>query len=86
MKFESRIKKLEAKPIPFGLLQKTVDISEEEAERIYHEVMQGSGENSILTERGWVPVNELSEEQAAKAYRDYAEGKISVEGINHDQK
>ena len=86
MKFENRIKKLEAKPIPLAFLKETLDISEEEAERIYHEVMQGSDQTCISTEHGWVPLSELSEEQAEKAYRGFVEGKISVEEICHDQK
>jgi hypothetical protein len=86
MRFEGRIKKLEAKPIPLAFLKETLEISEEEAERIYHEVMQGSDNTCISTEHGWVPLSELSEEQAETAYRDFAEGKISVEEITHGQK
>lgn len=83
MKFENRIKKLEAKPIPLAFLKETRDISKEEAEQIYHEVMQESDKTCISTEYGWVPLSELSEEQAEKAYRDFVECKISVEERNH---
>ncbi|WP_024333221.1 hypothetical protein [Desulfotignum balticum] len=90
MKFENRIKKLEAKPIPLAFLKETLDISEEEAERVYHEVMDGpidgTDEVYVSPECGWVPWSELSEEQAEKVYRDFAEGRISMEEINNDHK
>ena len=72
MRFEARIKKLEARPIPVGLLQNTIDITRDEAERIYQGVMGGSESQYIDTAQGWVNLDDLSVSELKKLYRTCA--------------
>jgi len=72
MRFDARIKKLEAIPIPVGLLRTTVDIKEDEAERIYHKVLSDSGTRYFETAQGRVNLDDLSVTELEKLYWAYA--------------
>jgi hypothetical protein len=80
MTISSRLKKLEALPVNrHAFMDRMTEISSDQAEEIYDQVMNGPSPPLFARTRyGTVPFQDLSEEEIARIYSQYANGNLEI--------
>lgn len=80
MTIRSRIKKLESLPMKHHIsMDSMAEISPEQAEKIYNQVMNGPNPSLFArTRHGTVPINELTDAEIRRTYTAYADGNLEI--------
>jgi hypothetical protein len=80
MTIETRIKKLEALRVKrHAFMDSMAEITTENAEKTYNELMSESPPPLFArTQKGTVPINELSEQELGQIFKEYANGNLEI--------